>query len=473
MSKSRSKPPELLKPPAQLRKWVVIGMWLIFLGVVIVSISKVLPGGRAGSPLGGRDAESSMQTARGMSAEGLWHGAAEIYERLSRDDRLGSDALLAAATELATLYEEKLGHPEKAGIALERAIYFASKPHEKNQLKARLKTLRRNSGLSARSAARRRSVRPASTSVPIAKVGSRTVTLDEILYAWNREHPGESPPAEKMAEFTQEYMTKTMLAEEARIREIDRKPTYQRELDYYEMELLSRTIRQSLITDVNEAEIQQHYLANLTQYMEPPAASLQHIVVLTPEEGAAVGERLDAGEDFAAVAADVSLDKDSITSGTELGWIDNSSTFIPYVGAMGPLAEALLKYDDGVTTGPIQGPRGYHWFRIAAKRDAIPRPLESVREQVRNDLIRLRFQKAHEELLAELKERIPASIDLKALENAIAKASATKSAGVQDRNAPSRDTPSDRPVGDGAQTDPSESTSPESSAPSEEPASVP
>jgi peptidyl-prolyl cis-trans isomerase C len=91
----------------------------------------------------------------------------------------------------------------------------------------------------------------------------------------------------------------------------------------------------------------------VTEYFSDPAAyttvCARHILVDTEEAATAVLERLEGGEEFAAVAAEVSLDSPT----GELGCSPASRYVTEF-------AEATLTADVGVYTGPVQTTFGYH-----------------------------------------------------------------------------------------------------------------
>jgi parvulin-like peptidyl-prolyl isomerase len=83
-----------------------------------------------------------------------------------------------------------------------------------------------------------------------------------------------------------------------------------------------------------------------------------HILVETAEEVEAVAERLAAGEDFAAVATEVSLD-----SGTSDGYLGCASPSL-YVG---PFADATLEAPIGEVYGPVETQFGFHLIVVSER----------------------------------------------------------------------------------------------------------
>jgi len=106
----------------------------------------------------------------------------------------------------------------------------------------------------------------------------------------------------------------------------------------------------------------------------------RHILVATLEEALAVKQRLDNGEDFAALAAELSTDTANKNTGGDLGW------FIR--GVMDPaFEEAAFSLNIGEISNPIQSGSGYHIIQLIGKevRPLTSSDLDSKKSKVFND----------------------------------------------------------------------------------------
>jgi len=102
---------------------------------------------------------------------------------------------------------------------------------------------------------------------------------------------------------------------------------------------------------------------------------VRHILLGTQEEALATRQRLEAGEDFAALVRELTLDEPSIDQGGDLGpWFPEQ--FDPAFDA------AVRDARDGELVGPVETQFGFHVIERLA-----PPPFEAVREEIREVLL--------------------------------------------------------------------------------------
>ncbi len=88
-----------------------------------------------------------------------------------------------------------------------------------------------------------------------------------------------------------------------------------------------------------------------------------HILVGTSEEAGEVTARLEAGEEFADLAVELSLDTGSGAAGGDLGCAV-PATYVP------EFAEATLTAEIGVVTEPVESTFGFHLIRVDSRIEA-------------------------------------------------------------------------------------------------------
>ena len=130
-------------------------------------------------------------------------------------------------------------------------------------------------------------------------------------------------------------------------------------------QLLGNKVRDAVTKDVPQTQEQIH---------------ARHILVQVPDDAQKVLTRLDKGEDFAKVAADVSQDPGTAKNGGDLGWFPR--------GVMVPeFDNAAFGLPLKKISSPVQTQFGYHIIQVLEKD-----PNRKLPEQQWQDLRQFRFQ---------------------------------------------------------------------------------
>jgi peptidyl-prolyl cis-trans isomerase D len=93
----------------------------------------------------------------------------------------------------------------------------------------------------------------------------------------------------------------------------------------------------------------------------------RHILVDSEEKAKEVLTRLQNGEDFAALARELSTDTGSAQNGGDLGWTSKGSLYTEY-------EDAAYKLNIGEISQPVQSQSGWHIIQLLGKE---VRPLDS------------------------------------------------------------------------------------------------
>jgi foldase protein PrsA len=144
---------------------------------------------------------------------------------------------------------------------------------------------------------------------------------------------------------------------------------------------------------LDDAALEKVFDADPSQFDEVCAS---HILLNTKEDADAVEARLKAGEDFAKVAADVSIDTGSASNGGDLGCIAKGVTVPEF-------ETPLFAQKVGTISDPVQTQFGYHVIKVTDRKspafaDAKPLVLKKVLDDSDTD-----FNKVLNEGLAKAK----------------------------------------------------------------------
>lgn len=139
---------------------------------------------------------------------------------------------------------------------------------------------------------------------------------------------------------------------------------------------------------IGDDAVADFYQKNAAQFATPEVAHARHILVRVDEKASAedqakakakieaVAARLKAGEDFAAVAKEVSEDPGSAVQGGDLGWFQH--------GQMVPeFDKAAFALKTGEVSAPVKTQFGWHLILLEERKEAGQKPLDEVKDQIR------------------------------------------------------------------------------------------
>lgn len=172
--------------------------------------------------------------------------------------------------------------------------------------------------------------------------------------------------------------------------------------------------------EISEDEMREHYEENAAQYMTEESVDLEYIELLASDLAGTVevteealreyyeeekarftteeqrrarhilftGEdadaeqrarealdRLNAGEDFEALARELSDDGGTADQGGDLGWVGRGLL-------VGPFEDTLFSMEVGAVEGPVKTSFGYHLIRLDEVREGDEQPFEQVRDEL-------------------------------------------------------------------------------------------
>lgn len=153
-------------------------------------------------------------------------------------------------------------------------------------------------------------------------------------------------------------------------------------------------LERRLDAEITSAVLDEAYQSYLTNNPAEDEVSARHILVETSEEAIAVIERLDAGEDFAGLAAEVSVGP-SGPNGGDLGFFTQAQMVAPF-------AEAAFTMEPGTYSAePVQTQFGWHVILVEDRRAIAQPSLAELEPQLRQGLEGELLQEIFAELRAD------------------------------------------------------------------------
>ena len=160
--------------------------------------------------------------------------------------------------------------------------------------------------------------------------------------------------------------------------------------------------------EISDEDVRIYYEDNSEEFSQEEQVKARHILLSvnadrTADEARSMLEevrtRVEAGEDFAVLAAEMSDDPGSKDRGGDLGFFGRGQMIAEF-------EEASFAAEPGDLAGPIETSFGVHLIRVEEKRAAGTRALDEVAEQIRSRLTSERSEELAATQIEGLAERI-------------------------------------------------------------------
>jgi peptidyl-prolyl cis-trans isomerase C len=162
--------------------------------------------------------------------------------------------------------------------------------------------------------------------------------------------------------------------------------------------------------DLSEEDIKKYYDEHLSEFTKPASVRVDHILIkLDPKakekeasevlaKAQEIRAKLDAGADFAKLAAEYSDDERTKKKGGDLGFITK--------GRMSPdFSKAAFSLKEGEISEPVKTPLGYHIIKAGEKKAEDILPLDTVKKKIESRLNNTMKRELMEREVARLKEK--------------------------------------------------------------------
>jgi foldase protein PrsA len=126
--------------------------------------------------------------------------------------------------------------------------------------------------------------------------------------------------------------------------------------------------------------MKEYFEANKEDFNIEEQVKARHILTETEEKAIEAKEKLNAGEDFAKVAKEYSIDDGTKEKGGDLGFVKRGRTVKEF-------EEAVFSMGIGTISDPVKTTYGYHIIKVEEKQEAREATYENSKDQVRDILV--------------------------------------------------------------------------------------
>jgi peptidyl-prolyl cis-trans isomerase C len=266
--------------------------------------------------------------------------------------------------------------------------------------------------LSLGACAKKEPAQPAADATPSASPASPTVVTvngkaisEKALEAYAENlirRPFEELTPEEREQVKENMVRVVLLAEDAEKQGLAREPDVVAALEAARLQILHQATMKKLSeeTKPTEAELRAEY-DNQIATMPMVEYHARHIVVSGEDVAMKIIERLKGGQDFAALARQLSTFKETARNGGDLGWFAPNVVDPDFANAV-----AQLKKGE-ITPRPVQTRMGWHVIQLLNTRDRTPPAYESVKDRLAQRVVVTRLTKRSDELLKTAKVEPP------------------------------------------------------------------
>jgi peptidyl-prolyl cis-trans isomerase C len=232
---------------------------------------------------------------------------------------------------------------------------------------------------------------------PVATIDDMVVTEEDV--AIGLAEMGASLP-QQMTEpqrrnYIIEYLMDLKLVARAADREkLGETPDFKKRLEQTRERILMETLlAREGEKGATDAALRKFYDDTVKTLPQEKEVRARHILVETEDEAKKALDRAKKGEDFAALAKELSKDPGSGTDGGDLGFFTKDRMVAEF-------AEEAFKTAAGQISNVVKSQFGFHVIKVEETRDRAPPPFDQVKAQLQRYMV----QKAQQDYVLELRK---------------------------------------------------------------------
>lgn len=243
---------------------------------------------------------------------------------------------------------------------------------------------------------------PRDPATVLAKVGDQTVTEGEVALAREAfaNELANVPQEQQRSVLVDAVVNIKLMALGAQEAGLDQGPEFASRLEFLKLQALRNAfVDNAVVKEVSDADLQQSYQTLVVAQFKPEQqVRARHILVDTKEQAEKIIADLKGGASFEELAKQ---SKDpSGQNGGDLGFF-GPGQMVP------PFEKAALALEAGqITEEPVQTEYGWHVIKVEEKRMSTPPTFDEVKEELRNYVLRQKF----EQVVASLRDKFTVEI---------------------------------------------------------------
>ncbi len=389
----------------------VIIVLLIFILVFLL----LFPGGR--QPVSSVPPEQIRTLAATLESQELYEQAVQEYRHYLNIARIPAKQRANLLYRIGTIYLEQLQDYENAlAVFLRISHIYPNTPIVRDAEKRMVRCYEEmQRGFDAQKKLHQLTElepedEPEGTGPVVAVIGDRKITLDQLerdvaeMPEYLRQNY-QTP--EKKIEYLRSKLFQELLYDRARRKEYHKDREVRRQLRELEKSILAKKVYEEEIRnqiEITQDDLELYYKAHKSEFLQPKTITVAHIQVETEEKAKAVKQELDEGMKFEEAIETYSINSQTKAKDGVLGDIQEGNDFIPLLGKQPGITEILFELDQASISQPIQGPGGYHIFKVVEVKPEKQYTLQEARRQVEAQLRQMKEQAKQQELLEQMME---------------------------------------------------------------------